>query len=229
MMADGSGGASRMVLLSLFWALQGSLLSWCYLQLKGTSSTAATADLARAILVKCEIPYDRPTNEMWWNWFCNKWPCVWISSTHKKKSLFNSLDVDQFLGSIKATLGSLLERYTGAEITDKLGSSILATLFRQQVLHSYCDLNIFFQQFFLFFFLLRNYWFDYNISCGPGRSFYSWSCAFWTSLTVYCWRASPLWWSYSEAYPPILETSFRRSVKSQHSPAHILFVKMLII
>lgn len=49
--------------------------------------------------------------------------------------------MDQFLGSIKATLGSLLERYTGAKITDKLGCSILATLFRQQVLHSYCDLN----------------------------------------------------------------------------------------
>lgn len=49
--------------------------------------------------------------------------------------------MDQFLGSIKATLGSLLERYTGAEITDKLGGSILATLFRQQVLHSCCDLN----------------------------------------------------------------------------------------
>lgn len=49
--------------------------------------------------------------------------------------------MDQFLGSVKATLGSLLERYTGAEITDKLGSSILATLFRQQVLHSGWDLN----------------------------------------------------------------------------------------
>lgn len=55
MTVDGSGGASRTVLLSLFWALQGSLLSWCYLQLKGTSSTAATMDLARAVLVKCEI------------------------------------------------------------------------------------------------------------------------------------------------------------------------------
>lgn len=54
MMVDGSGGASRMVLLSLFWALQGSLLSWCYLQLKGTNSTAVTVDLARTILVKCE-------------------------------------------------------------------------------------------------------------------------------------------------------------------------------
>ncbi len=50
---------------------------------------------------------------------------------------FFSIDVDQFLGSIKATLGSLLERYTGAEITDKLGSSILATVFRQLVIQSY--------------------------------------------------------------------------------------------
>lgn len=54
-MVDGSGGASRMVLLSLFWALQGSLLSWCYLQLKGTTSNAVNMDLARVILVKCEI------------------------------------------------------------------------------------------------------------------------------------------------------------------------------
>lgn len=45
-------------------------------------------------------------------------------------------DVDQFLGSIKATLGSLLERHTGAEITEKLGSSILATVFRQMVINS---------------------------------------------------------------------------------------------
>lgn len=87
------------------------------------------------------------------------------SSTHKKKKLFHSIDVDQFLGSVKATLGSLLERYTGAEITDKLGSSILATLFRQQVLHSYCDLNGF--GFVVFVFFLRDYSLDYNISCGP--------------------------------------------------------------
>lgn len=44
--------------------------------------------------------------------------------------------MDQFLGSVKATLGSLVERYTGAEITDKLGSSILATVFRQLVMAS---------------------------------------------------------------------------------------------
>lgn len=49
----------------------------------------------------------------------------------------NLIDVDLFLGSIKVTLGSLLERYTGAEITDKLGSSILATVFRQLVRQSY--------------------------------------------------------------------------------------------
>lgn len=46
-----------------------------------------------------------------------------------------SIDVDQFLGSIKTILGSLLERYTSAEITGKLGSSILATVFRQLVIH----------------------------------------------------------------------------------------------
>ncbi|XP_074528100.1 zinc finger ZZ-type and EF-hand domain-containing protein 1 [Halichoeres trimaculatus] len=92
MMVDESSGASRTVLLSLFWALQGSLLSWCYLQLKTGSSTAIAMELARDILLKY---------------------------------------VDQFLGSFKSILGSLLERYTGAEITEKLGSSILATVFRQ--------------------------------------------------------------------------------------------------
>lgn len=81
----------------------------------------------------CLALYDKTANKICWNILCNKWVCVWISSTHKKNKLLNSIDVDQFLGSIKATLGSLLERYTGAEITDKLGSSILATLFRQQV------------------------------------------------------------------------------------------------
>ena len=55
MMVDGKGGASRTVLLSLFWALQGSLISWCYLQLKGGTSTSVAMDLARDILLKCEI------------------------------------------------------------------------------------------------------------------------------------------------------------------------------
>lgn len=54
-MVDECGGASRTVLLSLFWALQGSLLSWCYLQLKGGASTAVAMELARNILLKCEL------------------------------------------------------------------------------------------------------------------------------------------------------------------------------
>ncbi|XP_060768529.1 zinc finger ZZ-type and EF-hand domain-containing protein 1 isoform X2 [Neoarius graeffei] len=49
-MLDSSGGSSRKVLLSLFWALQGSLLSWCFLQLKGGAAPAC--DLARDILIK---------------------------------------------------------------------------------------------------------------------------------------------------------------------------------
>ncbi|XP_015252043.1 PREDICTED: zinc finger ZZ-type and EF-hand domain-containing protein 1-like isoform X1 [Cyprinodon variegatus] len=95
LMVDGRTGASRTVLLSLFWALQGSLLSWCYLQLNSGTSTAAASELARDILLKY---------------------------------------VDQFLGSISAVLGSLLERFTSSEITDKLGSSILATVFRQMMI-----------------------------------------------------------------------------------------------
>ncbi len=59
---------------------------------------------------------------------------------------------------------------------------------------------------------------DCNICCGPGRWFYSWSCALWTSLTVCCWRASPLWSSYSKASPVTLETSFLRLVHSDLWP-----------
>uniref|UniRef100_A0A673BN08 Zinc finger, ZZ-type with EF hand domain 1 n=1 Tax=Sphaeramia orbicularis TaxID=375764 RepID=A0A673BN08_9TELE len=105
LMVDEGGGASRSVLLSLFWALQGSMLSWCYLQLKGVASTSTTMDLARDILLKY---------------------------------------VDQFLARVQAVLGSLLDRYTGAEITDKLGSSILATVFRQLMvfLLELCSLDI---------------------------------------------------------------------------------------
>ncbi|XP_037604107.1 zinc finger ZZ-type and EF-hand domain-containing protein 1 isoform X4 [Sebastes umbrosus] len=105
MMVDENSGASRTVLLSLFWALQGSLISWCYLQLKGGAATTIAMELARDILLKY---------------------------------------VDQFLGSIKGVLGSLLGRYTGAQITDKLGSSILATVFRQLMilLLELCSLDI---------------------------------------------------------------------------------------
>uniref|UniRef100_A0A669ETS2 Zinc finger ZZ-type and EF-hand domain containing 1 n=1 Tax=Oreochromis niloticus TaxID=8128 RepID=A0A669ETS2_ORENI len=105
MMVDENSGASRSVLLSLFWALQGSLLSWCYLQLKGGASTAIAMELARDILLKY---------------------------------------VDQFLESVKSILGSLLERYTGAQITEKLGSSIIATVFRQLMIFllELCPLDI---------------------------------------------------------------------------------------
>lgn len=60
---------------------------------------------------------------------------------------------------------------------------------------------------------------DCNIYCGPDRWFYSWSCALWTSLTVCCWRASPLWSSYSKASPVIPETSFLRLVHSDLRPS----------
>lgn len=48
-----------------------------------------------------------------------------------------STDVEQFLGSIRSVLGSLLDKYTGTEITDKLGKSIIATVFRQLVIFNY--------------------------------------------------------------------------------------------
>ncbi|XP_008426375.1 zinc finger ZZ-type and EF-hand domain-containing protein 1 isoform X2 [Poecilia reticulata] len=105
MLVDGKTGASRKVLLSLFWALQGSLLSWCYLQLKGGTSTPTACDLARDILLRY---------------------------------------VDQFLGSVQVVLGSLLERFTSSEINNKLGSSILATIFRQLMIFllELCSLDI---------------------------------------------------------------------------------------
>lgn len=67
--------------------------------------------------------------------------------------------MDQFLGSVKATLGSLLESHTGAEITDKLGSSILATLFRQQVRRSW-DPN----ELLCSFVFRRDFSFNYKLS-----------------------------------------------------------------
>ena len=55
-MVEPSGGPSRKVLLSLYWALQGNLLSWCYLQLKGGASTAS--ELAKAILTECKTTHN---------------------------------------------------------------------------------------------------------------------------------------------------------------------------
>ncbi|XP_005056507.2 PREDICTED: zinc finger ZZ-type and EF-hand domain-containing protein 1 [Ficedula albicollis] len=48
MMLDVAQQESGVVLSSLFWSVQGSLLSWCYLQLKGTDDSAK--DLAVEIL-----------------------------------------------------------------------------------------------------------------------------------------------------------------------------------
>nr|XP_015223248.1 PREDICTED: zinc finger ZZ-type and EF-hand domain-containing protein 1 isoform X1 [Lepisosteus oculatus] len=102
MMACESSG-QRKVLLSLFWALQGSLLSWCYLQLKGGPNSAA--DLAREILLKY---------------------------------------VDRFLLGTKTILVSLLEKYSGTEIMERLSSSILATTTRQLAIFllELCSLDI---------------------------------------------------------------------------------------
>ncbi|XP_032934073.2 zinc finger ZZ-type and EF-hand domain-containing protein 1 isoform X2 [Catharus ustulatus] len=50
MMLDVAQQESGTVLSSLFWSVQGSLLSWCYLQLKGTDDSAK--DLAVEILTK---------------------------------------------------------------------------------------------------------------------------------------------------------------------------------
>ncbi|XP_069470819.1 zinc finger ZZ-type and EF-hand domain-containing protein 1 isoform X2 [Ambystoma mexicanum] len=50
MMTDVPQKDSGSVIFSLFWAVQGSLLSWCYLQLKTSESTIQ--HLAREILVK---------------------------------------------------------------------------------------------------------------------------------------------------------------------------------
>uniref|UniRef100_A0A3B4ALK4 Uncharacterized protein n=1 Tax=Periophthalmus magnuspinnatus TaxID=409849 RepID=A0A3B4ALK4_9GOBI len=104
-MTDESGSGSRTVMLSLFWALQGSMLSWCYLQLKGIASTPITMDLSREILIKY---------------------------------------VEQFLRNIKTVLHSMLEKYTGPEIADKLHHSILVIVFRQLMIFllELCPLDI---------------------------------------------------------------------------------------
>lgn len=59
MMLDVAQQESGTVLSSLFWSVQGSLLSWCYLQLKGTDNSAK--DLAVEILKNCKC----------WDWIQN--------------------------------------------------------------------------------------------------------------------------------------------------------------
>lgn len=43
------------MLFSLFWAVQGSLLSWCYLQLKSTD--AGARGLAAHLIDQCECQH----------------------------------------------------------------------------------------------------------------------------------------------------------------------------
>ncbi|XP_006899819.1 PREDICTED: zinc finger ZZ-type and EF-hand domain-containing protein 1 [Elephantulus edwardii] len=50
LMLSGAQGEVGSVLFSLFWSVQGSLFSWCYLQLKGTDTTAK--DLAVDLIEK---------------------------------------------------------------------------------------------------------------------------------------------------------------------------------
>ncbi|XP_056603284.1 zinc finger ZZ-type and EF-hand domain-containing protein 1 isoform X1 [Triplophysa dalaica] len=90
LMQESRKGSIWRVLLSLFWALQGSLLSWCFLQIKGGTSTSA--ELAREILLKY---------------------------------------VEQFLDGTRNILSSLINRFSGADITEKLSGSILAMATRQ--------------------------------------------------------------------------------------------------
>lgn len=52
MMLDVAQQESGTVLSSLFWSVQGSLLSWCYLQLKSSDNSAK--DLAVEILKNCK-------------------------------------------------------------------------------------------------------------------------------------------------------------------------------
>lgn len=55
------------VLFSLFWSVQGSLLSWCFLQLKSTDTAAK--ELATDLIEKCECQQsmvtDRCQNLTW--------------------------------------------------------------------------------------------------------------------------------------------------------------------
>ena len=54
-MVDGAQREVGCVLSSLFWSVQGSLLSWCYLQLKSTDPGAK--DLAADLTDRCKCQY----------------------------------------------------------------------------------------------------------------------------------------------------------------------------
>jgi hypothetical protein len=59
-MLNRSHGAVGSVLFSLFWSVQGSLLSWCFLQLKSTD--AAAKELAMDLIEKCECQQSMTTD-----------------------------------------------------------------------------------------------------------------------------------------------------------------------
>lgn len=52
LMQDEAPGESSPALFSLLWSVQGSLLSWCYLQLKGSEPCAKK--LATEMVERCE-------------------------------------------------------------------------------------------------------------------------------------------------------------------------------
>lgn len=52
LMLSRAHGEVGSVLFSLFWSVQGSLLSWCFLQLKSTDTAAK--ELATDLIEKCE-------------------------------------------------------------------------------------------------------------------------------------------------------------------------------
>ncbi|XP_036197169.1 zinc finger ZZ-type and EF-hand domain-containing protein 1 isoform X1 [Myotis myotis] len=91
------------VLFSLFWSVQGSLLSWCYLQLKSTDPGAK--ELAVDLIEKY---------------------------------------VEQFLGSTRVILESLLSQYSGKTIVEKLCNSVFSMAARQLVIFllDFCTLDI---------------------------------------------------------------------------------------
>nr|KAF6305615.1 zinc finger ZZ-type and EF-hand domain containing 1 [Pipistrellus kuhlii] len=91
------------VLFSLFWSVQGSLLSWCYLQLKSTDPGAK--ELAIDLIEKY---------------------------------------VEQFLGSTRMILESLLSQYSGKAIVEKLCNSVFSMAARQLVIFllDFCTLDI---------------------------------------------------------------------------------------
>uniref|UniRef100_A0A669PSW4 Zinc finger ZZ-type and EF-hand domain containing 1 n=1 Tax=Phasianus colchicus TaxID=9054 RepID=A0A669PSW4_PHACC len=103
MMLDVAQQESGTVLSSLFWSVQGSLLSWCYLQLKGSDSSAK--DLAIEILKNY---------------------------------------VGQFLTNIRMILQSLLSKYSGKTIVEKISNSVFAMATRQLVIFllDFCTLDI---------------------------------------------------------------------------------------